>query len=98
TDKITLSGGSNDDVVLGNDGLDNGGNQITNVASGLDGTDLDSASGDILTNAANIGDLQQATNDITDAGLDFVGDDGTTVHRDLGDTLGLTGGQTDSNE
>ncbi|MGP5662277.1 YadA-like family protein, partial [Psychrobacter celer] len=33
-DGVTITGGPNEDVVLGSDGLDNGGNKITNVADG----------------------------------------------------------------
>ena len=50
TSGVTLTGGSNQTVTLSNSGLNNGGNQITNVASG----------GTTLTNAANIGDVNSA--------------------------------------
>ncbi|MGP5530189.1 hypothetical protein ACTXNM_12650, partial [Psychrobacter celer] len=35
---ITLTGGANSDVVLSNNGLNNGGNKIVNVAAGTIGT------------------------------------------------------------
>ncbi|EPR2039378.1 YadA-like family protein, partial [Escherichia coli] len=50
-------GGQGNTVSLTGSGLNNGGNQITSVASGLNGTALADASGDVLNNAANIGDL-----------------------------------------
>ncbi|EMV9629190.1 hemagglutinin, partial [Escherichia coli] len=53
-------GGQGNTVSLTGSGLNNGGNQITSVASGLNGTALADASGDVLNNAANIGDLKNA--------------------------------------
>ncbi|SMB78502.1 Head domain of trimeric autotransporter adhesin, partial [Pasteurella testudinis DSM 23072] len=47
---VTINGGANNPVSLTNNGLNNGGNTITNVASG----------GTTPTNAANIGDVQTA--------------------------------------
>ncbi|NOG31356.1 hypothetical protein HLB35_05505 [Halomonas sp. TBZ9] len=79
------------------DGIDGGDNQITSVGSGLTGTTLETAEGDDLTNAANIGDLQSVSNKLIDEGLNFSGDLGDAkVERDLGDTLAITGGQTDA--
>ncbi|HFO9409518.1 TPA: hemagglutinin, partial [Escherichia coli] len=49
-------GGQGNTVSLTGSGLNNGGNQITSVASGLNGTALADAGGDVLNNAANIGD------------------------------------------
>ncbi|MFP3367494.1 hypothetical protein R0J93_28035, partial [Pseudoalteromonas sp. SIMBA_148] len=49
---ITLTGGTNSDVVLGNNGLDNGGNKIVNVAAGTIGTGS--------TDAVNGGQIQAA--------------------------------------
>ncbi|HBB2160036.1 TPA: hemagglutinin, partial [Escherichia coli] len=45
-------GGQGDTVSLTGSGLNNGGNQITSVASGLNGTALADAGGDVLNNAA----------------------------------------------
>ncbi|ENM3412407.1 hemagglutinin, partial [Escherichia coli] len=56
-------GGQGDTVSLTGSGLNNGGNQITSVASGLNGTALADAGGDVLNNAANIGDLKNALRD-----------------------------------
>ena len=78
---ITLYRGDNGQVVLTNNGLNNGGNQITNVLSG----------GETLTNAANIGDVKGAVGDIATKGLDFAGNDGINIHKDLGQKLEIVG-------
>ncbi|GAA0799100.1 YadA-like family protein [Psychrobacter piscatorii] len=75
-------------------GIDADDTVITSVSSGLEGGTLAAATGDTLTNAANIGDLQNATTDLTELGLNFVGDDGTVIDRDLGQTLSVTGNAT----
>lgn len=59
-------------VSLTDKGLSNGGNQITHVDSGLkDATgnpvDLATASGDVLNNAVNVGDLKNVQNAVTSA-------------------------------
>ncbi|HFO7530283.1 TPA: hemagglutinin, partial [Escherichia coli] len=56
-------GGQGNTVSLTGSGLNNGGNQIASVASGLNGTALADAGGDVLNNAANIGDLKNALRD-----------------------------------
>ena len=94
TTGIKVTGGTNNDVFLTNNGLFNGGNIIRGVASGLQGGTLADATGPTLNNAANIGDLQNSIAGVTDAGLNFVGDDGTVIDRNLGDTLNVTGGAT----
>ncbi len=81
-DGVTLTGGSNQTVTLSNNGLNNGGNQITNVADGS----LD-------TDAVNIRQLNTTTTTIN-KGLDFDGDTGTTVNRKLGQKLTVKGGDT----
>ena len=63
----TTLGGGKSSVSLTDKGLSNGGNQITHVDSGLkDATgntvDLAAASGDMLNNAVNVGDLQKVQN------------------------------------
>lgn len=85
-----------DKVKLTTDGLSNGGKQITNVQSGLTGTTIKDAAGDVLNHGATIGDLQTVSNgvktDLTAMGLNFKGNNGdTTVHRNLGDTLIIQG-------
>lgn len=81
-DGVTFMGGTNQTVRLSNSGLDNGGNQITNVANGT-----------IASDAVNFGQLQATTTTI-DKGFDFDGDTGTTVNRQLGDKLTVKGGAT----
>ena len=59
----TTLGEGKSSVSLTDKGLSNGGNQITHVDSGLKDTtgntvDLAAASGDVLNNAVNVGDLQ----------------------------------------
>lgn len=81
-DGVTFMGGTNQTVRISNSGLDNGGNQITNVANGT-----------IASDAVNFGQLQATTTTI-DKGLDFDGDTGTTVNRQLGDKLTIKGGAT----
>ena len=49
-------------VELSNTGLDNGGNKIINVDSGLGSVKLKDAIGDMLNNAVNVGDLKGAIN------------------------------------
>ena len=94
-------------VSLTTAGLDNGGNQIVDVASGLGTTKLADATGDTLNHAATIGDLQaaaQGVSDISDAkGLNFVGNSNptdssgktTALHADLGGTVSILGTGTD---
>ena len=94
---ITPKQGSDaDKVKLTTDGLSNGGKQITNVQSGLNGTTIENAAGDVLNHGATIGDLQTVSNgvktDLTATGLNFKGNnEDTTVHRNLGDTLIIQG-------
>ena len=68
-----------DKVKLTTDGLFNGGKQIINVQSGLNGTAIKDAAGDVLNHAATIGDLQTVSNgvktDLTATGLNFKGMD-----------------------
>lgn len=79
-------------------GLDNGGNQITNVASGLGTTTLEEASGEILNHAATIGDLQSSiASGAASKGLNFAGNSGHTIHKDLGETLSIVGTGTKEN-
>ena len=94
---IGMTIGSGDTAVsLTNSGLNNGGNQITKVGSGSDGVD---AAGNPTyntdTNGANIGDIKNITetakSDLTNKGMDFTADSGETVHRDLGEALGIVG-------
>ena len=70
-------------VRLSNEGLDNGGNRITEVADGDEDTD-----------AVNVRQLN-ATNSTVDLGLNFTGDDtAAVINRKLGQTLTIQGGGT----
>ena len=69
-------------------GIDAGGTTITNVGSA--GT-----LGASNTNAVNGADVYKAIQGASSAGLDFAGDTGTQVHRDLGQTVKVVGGETD---
>ena len=98
-------------VSLTTAGLDNGGSQIVNVASGLGATALSDATGDTLNHAATIGDLKAAAQGMTDSsdakGLNFVGNSNpsdssgkaTALHADLGGTVSIlgTGNDEDAN-
>ncbi|MCS2611087.1 YadA-like family protein [Halomonas sp. wenzhen-202101] len=57
---LVIAGGPS--VTVG--GINAGGMQISNVASGLGGRSIDQISGDDLRNAVNVGDLQQVAGDI----------------------------------
>ncbi|MDH1013083.1 hypothetical protein N5C80_30520, partial [Pseudomonas nicosulfuronedens] len=57
-----------------------GGTTITNVAAGVDGGD-----------AVNVDQLNEMGGDLTSKGLNFAGNEGDNVHRDLGDILAITG-------
>ncbi|WP_208107260.1 beta strand repeat-containing protein [Mesocricetibacter intestinalis] len=80
-------------VSLTGNGLDNGGNTITNVSSGLvdaDGnpTDLSNATS---SNAVNVGDLKNTVTDLTTDGFGLTDDKGTAVKADLGKTVSVIG-------
>src|SRR5690625_2568759 len=74
---LTITGGPSITI----DGIDAGGSKITNVAAGTDDTD-----------AVNVSQLNKQEQDLTTKGLNFVGDDGTSIHKDLGEELSITGG------
>ncbi|EFM6891755.1 hemagglutinin, partial [Escherichia coli] len=88
-------GGQGKTVSLTESGLNNGGNQITNVASGLNGTALADAGGDVLNNAANIGDLKNALRDssaaLVNTGFGLQADDGSKVNTSLGKHITVGG-------
>ncbi|WP_413787011.1 YadA-like family protein [Psychrobacter sp. NG27] len=85
TGGVNFLGGST--VRLSSNGLNNGGNRITEVADGDEDTD-----------AVNVRQLN-ATNSTVDLGLDFTGDDTTiVVNRKLGQTLTIQGGATNLTE
>ncbi|EFE1844697.1 hemagglutinin [Escherichia coli] len=88
-------GGQGKTVSLTGSGLNNGGNQITSVASGLNGIALADASGDVLNNAANIGDLKNALRDssaaLVNTGFGLQADDGSKVNTSLGKHITVGG-------
>ncbi|HCB8901162.1 TPA: hemagglutinin, partial [Escherichia coli] len=88
-------GGQGNTVSLTGSGLNNGGNQITSVASGLNGTALADVSGDVLNNAANIGDLKNALRDssaaLVNTGFGLQADDGSKVNTSLGKHITVGG-------
>ncbi|EHY9876448.1 YadA-like family protein [Escherichia coli] len=88
-------GGQGKTVSLTGSGLNNGGNQITGVASGLNGTALADAGGDVLNNAANIGDLKNALRDssaaLVNTGFGLQADDGSRVNTSLGKHITVGG-------
>ncbi|MDS1745280.1 YadA-like family protein [Escherichia coli] len=88
-------GGQGKTVSLTGSGLNNGGNQITSVASGLKGTALADAGGDVLNNAANIGDLKNALRDssaaLVNTGFGLQADDGSKVNTSLGKHITVGG-------
>ncbi|KGQ47365.1 hypothetical protein JL04_10425 [Gallibacterium anatis] len=92
----------NKDVSLTDKGLNNGGNQIKNVGSGLvykDGSKITDIAGitdqDILSNGVNVGDLQKAINSVTNSsnggGFGLTGNNGQ-IMQDLGKTITIKGG------
>ncbi|HIB2634654.1 TPA: YadA-like family protein [Escherichia coli] len=88
-------GGQGNTVSLTGSGLNNGGNQITSVASGLNGTALADAGGDVLNNAVNIGDLKNALRDssaaLVNTGFGLQADDGSKVNTSLGKHITVGG-------
>ena len=78
--------------------------QVKNMASGAseiqdDGKGNKTYVYNTDTNAANIGDVKNIANsldaEVTKKGLNFKGNDGQEVHRDLGTTLNIVGGIND---
>ena len=89
---IASSDAGNKSVSLTANGLNNGDKQITNVASG--GTER--------TNAANIGDLQDAISNAsttaTNTGFKVKGDDATSQTVKLGKQLNVVGGTNEASK
>ncbi len=87
-------------VSLTGDGLDNGGNRIIDVASGLNGKALSdvTATDEEYTNAANIGDLKEAVLGITNGtgtgatgGFGLKDGSGNVVRQNLGGQIQIKG-------
>ncbi|HED4438094.1 TPA: YadA-like family protein [Pasteurella multocida] len=97
-DGLTITNGDTT-VKLTENGLDNGNKQIVNVDSGLKGKDgnaveLKNATGDMLNNGVNVGDLKNAITDITSAnkgGFGLKDKAGAEFKQDLGTTAQITG-------
>ncbi|WP_275288516.1 YadA-like family protein [Halomonas elongata] len=64
----------------------------TNDITGLSNTDLSDPSFATAGRAATEEQLDLVDQNLTNQGLDFAGDSGTDVHRDLGQTLNVVGG------
>lgn len=100
---IVITAAGHESVSLTETGLNNGGNQIQHVASGLtdeNGKAVDDLSKAVDTNAVNVGDLKSVYNALTTnlsntvntQPLTFKGDSGAPITRKLGDTLAIKGG------
>ncbi|WP_312057907.1 ESPR-type extended signal peptide-containing protein, partial [Acinetobacter courvalinii] len=79
-DGMTITGGPS----VTKSGIDAAGNKISGVAAGTDGTD-----------AVNVDQLNQASQDLTDKGFGLTAQDGTTVQKKLGEAVDVVG--ADSN-
>ena len=83
-------------VSVTDKGLNNGGNQIVNVDSGLkDATGnkvaLEDATGNTLKNAVNVGDLKDTISNITNNGFGLTDENGNDVKAKLGETVTVKG-------
>ncbi|QLB17048.1 hypothetical protein A6B40_05315 [Mannheimia varigena] len=83
-------------VTLTEDGLSNGGNQITNVDSGLKGKDgqpvkLTEAAGDVLNNAVNVGDLKNTVTEVTTDAFGLKDENNQEFKQNLGTTAKIIG-------
>ncbi|UKK84096.1 YadA-like family protein [Sphingopyxis sp. BSN-002] len=80
TSGVSIAGGPNGTVSLTGNGLDNGGNRITNVAAGTAATD-----------AVNVGQLNAAVGSVN---IGFAGNSGANITRSSGQVLVIQGGGT----
>ncbi|SDN78155.1 YadA-like family protein [Pseudomonas jinjuensis] len=76
---LTINNGPS--ITVG--GIDMNHTRITNLAPGVDGSD-----------AVNLDQLNAQGGELTTRGLDFAGNEGDPVHRNLGETLIIRGGAT----
>ncbi|MCY1285522.1 Coiled stalk of trimeric autotransporter adhesin [compost metagenome] len=83
-DAVMYDDSTHNTVTLGGDTYNTttktGGTRIRNVAAGVDGGD-----------AVNVDQLNAQGDELTAKGLNFAGNEGDPVHRDLGTTLAITG-------
>ena len=70
-------------VVINSTGINAGNTQIKGVEAGTAGTD-----------AVNVDQLNSKSDELTNLGLNFVDNNGTVTHKNLGETLGIVGGGT----
>ncbi|MGP2528445.1 ESPR-type extended signal peptide-containing protein [Acidaminococcus sp. LBK-2] len=112
TVKYDMKEGKVDKTRVTFEAVDEAGNpmdtQVSHMASGASEIKVDEKGRpisyvyDIDNNGANIGDVKNIAKsldeEVTKRGLDFRGNDGKTVHRDLGTLLNLTGGLKDQDE
>ena len=87
TKKLRVPGTGGKDTVIDSNGINAGGNKITNVAPGVNGTD-----------AVNKSQLDTATNSLIDKGMKFSADDydpanaNSTISKKLNERLEVVGG------
>ena len=112
TVKYDMKDGKVDKTHVTFEAVDEAGNsvdtQVSHMASGASEIKMDEKGRpisyvyDIDNNGANIGDVKNIAKsldeEVTKRGLDFRGNDGKTVHRDLGTMMNLTGGLKDQDE
>ncbi|QLB19786.1 YadA-like family protein [Mannheimia granulomatis] len=96
TPKDGNNGADGKAVKLTEDGLDNGGNQVVNVDSGLKDkngqpVDLKDAEGDVLNNAVNVGDLKNTAEKISTDAFGLKDKEGNEFKQNLGTTAQITG-------
>ena len=100
---ITVTGGTNDTVLLSRNGLNNGNNVITNVANGVAATDaatfgqLSTTNTNVATNTSNIANVRAQANrgfNISADNSDLVNNE-TVDNVQLGETVDFT--NTDGN-
>ena len=109
TVKYDMKDGKVDKTHITFEGTDDKGNpvdtQVSHMASGAseiqdDGKGNKTYVYNTNNNAANIGDVKNIANsldaEVTRKGLNFKGNDGQEVHRDLGTTLNIVGGINDT--
>ncbi|HDR1920343.1 TPA: YadA-like family protein [Pasteurella multocida] len=100
-DGITIKNNAKPDVSLTDSGLDNGNNQIKNVASGLtkaDGSpvELKDAEDEVLKNGVNVGDLKTAITNISSGtsqsgGFGLKDEKGNSFKQNLGESAQIKG-------
>lgn len=92
---VTLSSEGNKLILSGGNDAGQNGVVISGVASGLNGTAFADADGDVLNNAANIGDLKNALRDssaaLVNSGFGLQADDGSKVNTSLGKHITVGG-------